>query len=293
MTGNRITILDGSMGQEIVRRVGDVDHRMWGIGVMRDKPELIRAIHDEYFAAGAEIATTNTYNIHPTFFRTCPYPDEFEKLTHMACRLACEARDAHGAGMVAGGVGPLAGSYRPELGNDIDEAVEVFGEVARIMGEYVDVMLIETMASHDAARGAVIGAREAGKPIWLSMTVDDDDGALLRSGDPVESAVALAEELGVEALLLNCSRPEAVTKAIPLLNTAKVPVGAYANGFERITAKYKTDDAQVSDLSHRVDLNPAAYAAFAEQWAADGATIIGGCCEVGPAHIAELVKRLK
>ncbi|MGB0506580.1 MAG: homocysteine S-methyltransferase family protein [Pikeienuella sp.] len=145
----------------------------------------------------------------------------------------------------------------------------------------------------DAARGAVIGSREAGKPICLSMTVDDDDGALLRSGAPVKSAVALAEELGVEALLLNCSRPEAVTKAIPLLKTAKVPVGAYANGFERITAKYKTDDAQVSDLSHRVDLAPAAYAEFAEQWAADGATIIGGCCEVGPAHIAELANRLK
>lgn len=288
-----VTILDGSMGQELVRRANNLNQRMWGIGVMRDNPEIVRAVHDDYFAAGAEIATTNTYNIHPAFFEKCPFPDEFEAMTHLACKLACEARDAHGSGMVAGGVGPMAGSYRPELGNDIDAATEQFAAVARVMAEYVDVMLIETMSSHDAARGAVIGAREAGKPVWLSMTVDDYDGSILRSGDPVESAVALGEELEVEALFLNCSRPEAVTEAVPKIATATVPIGAYANGFARITEKYRTDEGKITDLSDRKDLDPDAYAGFAEQWAKDGATIIGGCCEVGPAHIAEVARRLK
>ncbi|MEM7267674.1 MAG: homocysteine S-methyltransferase family protein [Pseudomonadota bacterium] len=288
-----IEILDGSMGQELVRRVGELNTRMWGIGVMRDDPEIVRAVHDDYFAAGADIATTNTYNIHPSYFAGCPYPDEFEELTRLACELACASRDANGAGVVAGGVGPTGWSYRPELGNDIDAATEEFGEIARIMGDYVDVMLIETMSSHDAARGAVAGSREAGKPIWLSMTVDDFDGGLLRSGDPVESAVSLAEELGVERLFLNCSRPEAMTEALPRITGKGLPIGAYANGFTHITDAFKGDDGQITDLSDRKDLGPNAYADFAEQWAAAGVTTIGGCCEVGPAHIAEVARRLK
>ncbi len=288
-----ITILDGSMGQELVRRVGDVNHSMWGIGVMGDNPDIVRGVHDDYFAAGAEIATTNTYNIHKPYFARYAAESDFEKMTRLACELACASRDAHGSGMVAGGIGPMGWSYRPDLGNDIDKAAETFAEVVVIMADYVDVILIETMSSPDAARGAVAGAKAASKPVWLSMTVDDHDGAALRSGDPVETAAALADELGVGKLFLNCSRPEAVTEAIPRLTVATtMPIGAYANGFTHITDAFK-GKGKMTDLSDRKDLDPNAYADFAEQWARDGATIIGGCCEVGPAHIAEVACRLK
>ncbi len=288
-----ITILDGSMGQELVRRVGDLDHSMWGIGVMGENPDIVRSVHDDYFAAGAEIATTNTYNIHKPYFARYAAESDFEKMTRLACELACASRDAHGSGMVAGGIGPMGWSYRPDLGNDLDEAAEIFAEVAVIMADYVDVVLIETMSSLDAARGAVLGTKAANKPVWLSMTVDDYDGGALRSGEPVEDAAALAEELGVEKLFLNCSRPEAVTAAVPRLTVAtKTPVGAYANGFTHITDTFK-GEGKITDLSDRKDLDPNAYADFAEQWVADGATIIGGCCEVGPAHIAEVSRRLK
>ena len=291
MTG--ITILDGSMGQELVRRFGDLDKPMWGIGVMAENPEIVRAIHDDYFAAGAEIATTNTYNIHKDRFVRDGVEDQFEVLNSLACRLAAEARDAHGSGLVAGGIGPLGGSYRPDHGNDIDQAAEAFAEVARGQADIVDLYLIETISSLDAARGAYQGAKVAGKPVWLSFTVDDDDGSIIRSGETVESAVALANELGADALLINCSRPEAVTDAVRSLKGAAMPTGAYANGFTRITEAFKSDAPKITDLSERHDLGPDAYADFCEAWAADGATIIGGCCEVGPTHIAELSRRLK
>ena len=70
-------------------------------------------------------------------------------------------------------------------------------------------------------------------------------------------------------------------------------VGAYANGFTGIAADFNKVGATVDMLSARRDLGPNAYADFADGWAANGATIIGGCCEVGPAHIAELSRRLK
>lgn len=290
---SKIQILDGSIGQELVKRAGDLNKAMWGIGVMAEQPDIVRSIHADYFAAGAEIATTNTYNIHRDRFVRDGVEDQFEKLNALGCRLAAEARDAHGAGLVAGAIGPLGGSYRPDHGNDIDEAATAFEEVAMGQADYVDLYLIETIASLDAARGAMAGAKIPGKPVWLAFTVDDDDGSVIRSGESVDDALKLAEGLGAAAMLINCSRPEAVSGAVARLSGATMPVGAYANGFTRITEAFKSDAPQITDLSERKDLGPDAYADFCEGWAKDGATIIGGCCEVGPAHIAELTRRLR
>ena len=259
---------------------------------MAKKPEIVRAVHDDYFAAGAEIATTNTYNIHKDRFIRDGVPDAFDELNSLACRLAVQARDAHGSGLVAGGIGPLKGSYRPEEGNDIDVAAPAFEAVARGQADYVDLYLIETMSSLAAARGAVTGAKVVGKPVWCAFTVDDDDGSILRSGEPVEETLTLAKELGIEAVLINCSRPEAVTEAVARIAGGDIPVGAYANGFTRITEEFKQPNPHITMLEERKDLTPAAYGDFAEKWAASGAAIIGGCCEVGPAHVAEFSKRL-
>lgn len=288
-----ITILDGSIGQELVRRFGDLNKPMWGIGVMAENPEILRAVHDDYFASGAEVATTNTYNIHRDRFVRDGIEDDFARLQSLACRIAAEARDAHGSGQVAGSIGPLGGSYRPDRGNEIDQAAEAFSECAKAQADYVDFYLIETMSSLDAARGAMRGAKVPGKPVWLAFSVDDEDGSILRSGEPVADAVAVAQEEGAAALLINCSRPEAINTSIPAFAAAGMPVGAYANGFTKITEAFKSDHPEITDLSERHDLGPAAYADFTDQWVKDGATIVGGCCEVGPAHIAEVVRRLK
>ena len=69
------------------------------------------------------------------------------------------------------------------------------------------------------------------------------------------------------------------------------PFGAYANGFTGIPAEFNKVGATVDIVKSRTDLGPDAYAEFAAAWIADGATLIGGCCEVGPAHIAELKRR--
>ena len=72
-----------------------------------------------------------------------------------------------------------------------------------------------------------------------------------------------------------------------------IPVGAYANGFTGIAADFDKIGATVDSLKARTDLGPEAYAKFAQGWIDAGATLIGGCCEVGPAHIAELARRFK
>ena len=92
---------------------------------------------------------------------------------------------------------------------------------------------------------------------------------------------------------MNCSIPEAVSQAMPILAGHGLTLGAYANGFTKITNGFASGKTTVDLLTARTDLGPDAYADFAQSWVDMGATIIGGCCEVGPAHIAELVRRFK
>ena len=290
MTG--ITILDGGMGQELLARTKDKPTPLWSAQLMMDHPEVVRAIHDDYFAAGAEIATTNTYSVQHDRLEIDDKDHLFRELHEIGCGLANAARDAHGSGRVAGSLGPMGWSYRPELAPPPDQAAETYAEIARIQAPLVDLFICETMSSVDQARGALLGARVAGKPVWLGVSVLDEDGARLRSGEPVTDILALVKELKPDALLVNCSTPEAVSVALPLLVGHGVVIGAYANGFTGITPDFK-QGASVDRLKARSDLGPDTYADFADQWIADGAQIIGGCCETVPAHIAEITRRVK
>jgi S-methylmethionine-dependent homocysteine/selenocysteine methylase len=286
-----ITLLDGGMGQELVARSGDDPTPLWATRVMLDHPGLVRDIHADYFAAGATVATTNTYAIHHDRLSRVGLDHMFHALHLRALSAAHEARAAHGSGRIAGSLGPLQASYRPDLTEPVAEAAPKYAEIARLLGPHVDLILIETAASIEAAEGAVIGAQAAGKPVWLSVSVDDHDGTRLRSGEPVSDLARLLHH-PIEALLANCSVPEAMADALAALKPMGKPFGAYANGFTHISGNFLKDAPTVKELTHRQDLTPARYADFALNWIAQGATIVGGCCEVGPAHIRHLRDRL-
>ncbi|MEM7472825.1 MAG: homocysteine S-methyltransferase family protein [Pseudomonadota bacterium] len=287
-----VTILDGGMGQELIARAGQATG-LWSVQALLDAPETVRAVHDDFFAAGAEIATTNGYSVLPDRLISYGLEARLQELTELSCQLACDARDAHGAGLVAGGMGPIGFSYQPDNAPPAEEAAEVYAKLAEYQLPYVDMHILETMSSVDQARGGLMGAGTTGKPVWLAVSVHDSDGTRLRSGEAVADILPLIEEFQPEALLINCSRPEAVSQAVPLIASSGSLIGAYANGFTGIAAGFDHVGATVDLLTAREDLGPLAYAEHAQSWRSSGAQIIGGCCEVGPAHIAELVRRFK
>lgn len=287
-----ITLLDGGMGQELVARSGDDPTPLWATRVMLDHPDLVREIHDDYFAAGATVATTNTYAIHHDRLEKYDLDGQFRELHEKAVQAAVDARNAHGSGRIAGSMGPLVATYRADVTQPLDVAVPKYAEIARILGPHVDVILCETMASILQAEGAAKGAMAGGKPVWLSVTVDDADGTLLRSGEPLAGLKRVVDEVAPAAILVNCSVPEAMQAAMAVVKTFGVPFGAYANGFTHIDPAFLKDQPTVKELTHRHDLTPAKYVEFAMGWVNQGATIVGGCCDVGPAHIKALAAAL-
>jgi len=288
-----ITLLDGSIGQELVKRSGDRATPLWSTQVMIDHPDLVREVHDAYFTAGATVATTNTYAVLRDRLEPVGLQDNMELLTDTAVKAANAARDASGGGRVAASLGPLIASYRPDICPPAAEAAQRYAEPVRLLKDRVDVLLIETMSSVDQADGALRAATGQGVPVWLSVTVNDDDGTRLRSGEPLADLAPLVDRHAPDAVLINCSRPEAVAAALNIAKGFGKTYGAYANGFTRISEGFLKDRPTVDALEQRTDLDPAAYAEFAMGWVDQGATIVGGCCEVGPDHITELARRLR
>lgn len=287
-----ITLLDGGMGQELIARAGQATS-FWSGQALLEAPDIVRAVHDEYFASGAEVATTNSYVILKDRLEKHDLLERKAELMTLACELAVASRDAHGSGLVVGSMGPLGFSYQPDKAPPSEEAAEEYADYARLQADFVDAHILETMASVDQARGGLMGTSVTGKPVWLALTVDDSDGTKLRSGEPLFDIKPLLDEYSPERVLLNCSLPEVIGQGLDVLGQLGVPFGAYANGFTAITSDFDHIGATVDQLTARTDLDPKAYAKFAQDWAAKGATTIGGCCEVGPAHIAELARVFK
>ena len=290
-----LTILDGSVGQELVKRSTEYPTGLWSTEILIKNPNLVLDVHSDYFAVGADIATTNSYAVHRDRLVRFGIEEKFEELLHAAGEIAIKARDLNGSGMVAGSIGPAGWSYRPSLAPPEEQGAEIYAEVARILASRSDFLLFETMSSVLEAKSALLGAATIEKPSWLAVSVDDKDGSKFRSGDPLVEVIPLAQEYKPEALLINCSVPEAVSQALKVLSgnsLTNIRLGAYANGFKEISDEFVTgDNAVVDSLEAREDLDPETYADFCSEWIELGAEIIGGCCEVGPAHIKAVVEQ--
>lgn len=289
----KISLLDGSIGQELVKRSGNRATPLWSTQVMMDQPDLVGAVHSDYFAVGATVATTNTYALHRSRLQGIGLEDQIPALIDTAMAQAEMARERHGSGRIAGSLGPLLATYRPDLKPDPTRASLKFGELVQLMVPRVDLFVIETVSSVHEATGALMATADCGKPVWLALSVMDDDGTRLRSGEPLVDIAPLLDRYNPEAVLINCTRPESVTAALDILKGFGRPFGAYANGFTQITPEFLEDAPTVDVLDAREELGPVEYADFALGWVEQGATIVGGCCEVGPDHIAELARRLK
>ncbi len=299
----RTRILDGGMSRELVRLGARLQQPEWSALALMESPDIVRQVHAEFIAAGADVITTNSYALVPFHIGEDRFRAQGRSLVELSGRLAREAVNAQDRRdvLVAGSLPPIFGSYEPER-FDPSRVQDYLGVLVAGLTPFVDVWLGETLslvAEGEAVRAAVAGT---GKPFWISFTLADDDEALrdgeprLRSGESVAEAAAWAAASGAQALLFNCSRPEvmarAVTVASPVLRgkNPDIEIGVYANAFEP-----KEDGGAANETlsDTRQDLNDKAYSRFACSWVDAGATLVGGCCGIGTRHIHDLAVALK
>ena len=287
-------LLDGGMGRELRFRGVEILNTIWSANALLTAPEVVRAVHADYIAAGAQVITTNTYGIIRHELAREGVEHRLRELNELAGQLAADARDAAPHEVwIAGSLPPLNGSYRPDRVWPLARAAPLYREQAEILAPFVDLFICETMSSADEALAAASAACETGKPVWVSYTLHEDRSGRLRSGETITEAVGALDGLPIAGFLANCCAPEAITAALPELKATGVSyVGGYANTFTPVPETWTLDGSEPSDgaIDLRTDLEPGAYLGHVLAWWKAGATVVGGCCGTRPAHIAEIAR---
>lgn len=288
-----LLILDGGTGRELARRGAPFRQPEWSALALMEAPQFVSAVHRAYVEAGADIITTNSYAVVPFHIGAERFASEGASLAARAGQLARAVADASPLGVqVAGSLPPVCGSYRPDL-IDLDRARPILELLIGALAPNVDHWLAETLSSLAEARLCAALTAPTGKALWLSFTLEDEavtDAPVLRSGESVAEAARLVQEVGAAALLFNCSQPEVMEAAVRIARAqlgkdSAIRIGVYANAFPPMAADAEAN----SGLSPiRADLTPERYARFAAAWHVAGASILGGCCGIGPEHIAAL-----
>ena len=293
---NSIILLDGGVGAEVYSRVANENKGLWSYGAFYGNGNsILKEIHSDFFKAGSRIATTNTYMNVQTRTEGANLKESASDLCAIAVETAKEARDEHGSGLLAGSLGPLFKSYSPEEDNSLpfDEQVELYMTYMKDL-KATDILLFETISSvfHLKVILEAIKQQQSSQAVWLAVTVDDKDGTRLRSGEKVEDIIPYLDQAYVEAILVNCSRPEVIGDSMGILKKIGIAFGAYGNKFSDMDSFLKTLKSRgvgkYEDIEMNDDLGPLRYAEFVIEWIKMGATIVGGCCEIGPQYIKKI-----
>ncbi|MDY7065708.1 Homocysteine S-methyltransferase [Pseudomonas extremaustralis] len=293
MSQASLRLLDGGMGRELQRIGAPFRQPEWSALALIEAPEFVLQAHRAFIAAGARIVTTNSYAVVPFHIGDERFAEQGRTLAERAGRLARQAASESRAPVtVAGSLPPALGSYRPDL-FDHQRSVAIHRQLIAGLQAHVDVWLAETQSSIAEVRAVVEALGAEPKPLWLSFTLLDEVGKAprLRSSESVADAMRVAVELGATVVLFNCSQPEVMAAALAAARSVihslgqTIELGVYANAFPPVSTQ-ATANSTLLDI--RQDLGPEAYLHWARSWVAAGAGIVGGCCGIGPEHIAQL-----
>ncbi len=298
LRGGDIVLLDGGIGTEILRR--GVYWRCHGV---EQHPEVVRKVHADYLAAGADVLRTDTFQLsrraylnlfhgieHMRRIGAKDLEHKAGKLLQQAVELARQARreagrESNGVA-IAGIISPLEHCFRPDLTPPLDQCRTEHKEIVeQLKGAGVDLILLESMNSVREARVACEAARSSGLPVWVSFVVREN--ARLLSQEPLAEAVEAVEPLGVDVVAVNCAPLEDITRAVAELRKHRSgPVAAYAHIGRYDPPSWKFGFYPRFTSTEQVP--PARYLEAAREWKRLGAQVVGGCCGTTPEHIRVL-----
>lgn len=302
-----VMILDGGMGKELRRIGAPFRQPEWSSLALIEAPDMVAQAHRNFIEAGARTIITNNYAVVPYHHTDEFFGERGVELVTLSGQLARDVAESartefDAEVLVAGSMPPLFGSYEPD-NFDAGRATPLYRTIARSLDPFVDHWVGETLstiAEMDTIVDA-IATVDATKPVWMAFSLPDqwhvEHGMAIRSGENIASlAAAVAKHDRITAVLFNCSIPEQtgpalneLRRALDELGLTHIRTGGYANAFP--TAR--TDSYQANEVifERRDELTGDRYADVVAEWIDGGATIVGGCCDMYPEHIAALATR--
>lgn len=284
-----VVIVDGALGTELQLRGVRMDQHAWSGVAVLDHGEVVRAIHEDYIRAGADVIIANTFASARRALEPAGHGADVAHINRLAVDLAKQARAEVGRPVaIAGSISTYFGRNDPPKAPEPEAERAAYREQAELLAEAgCDLIALEMMTDIEQTSFAVDAAFDVGLPVWLGFSVRqrEADGTVMLFDDvhTLEEGLRAFAARSFAAITVMHSR---VPFAAPAIEVVKRHwsgvIGAYPH-----SGRFKMPEWQFVDL-----IAPDDYAHEARGWVAQGARLIGGCCGIGPAHIRHLAETL-
>ena len=292
-------ILDGGMGQELLNRGLKPKGTLWSAHALIDKDyhQMVIDAHLDFINAGAEVIVTATFTARR--FRLIQNDCEkyFEKINIKAVELAQNARDISKKDiLIAGGLPNQKQTYSADLGKDLDLIEKNFYDQAKLLKQGIDFFYLDVMSSGIECEIALKVIETFNLPVLVGIHLRDN--GQLPSGEKINDIVKKYNNKNWLGIIMACISPRAYEAVMNDLQKIDIPYGFKLNAFKKIPEGYTVASKDewgnagnpITVLGKNTDLNESKFYEYVKKFMKNGATILGGCCEIRPSHIKEISK---
>jgi len=295
---NKKYILDGGSGQTLLEMGLEPEGRLWSATALINKNlhKMIINMHLDFINAGSDLIVTSNFSVRKRRLLEYNKLDFFEQATNDSALLANKARNISKKNVIIAGSLPTQEIvYFSKRVTDDKEIFNGFKATANILNPNVDLFYLDVLSSINEIKIAFEAIKDFEKPILIGVHLNKK--GYLPSGEVIENLIPISKNYNCCGIITACVSPEIVNLALPKLINQNLPFGFKVNAFKNIPEnKALESDSYLNGYpteryGTRADkFNPEVFKKFVENKSKDGATLLGGCCEIKPRHIAELNK---
>jgi len=253
--------------------------------------------HLDFINAGAEVIVTTTFTARRNRLIQNDCEKYFEKINIKAVELALRARDiSKKEVLIAGGLPNQKQTYSADLGEDLNLIEKNFYDQAKLLKNGIDFFYLDVMSSGLECEIALKAIESFNLPVLVGIHLRDN--GQLPSGEKVVDIVKKYKNNNWLGIIMACISPEAYEMVINDLQKLDIPYGFKLNAFKKIPEGYTVASKDqwgdagnpTTVLGKNTDLNESKFYEYVKKFMKNGATILGGCCEIRPSHIKEISK---
>jgi len=292
-------ILDGGMGQELLYKGLKPKGTLWSAHALIDKDchQMVIDAHLDFINAGAEVIVTSTFTARRNRLIQNNSEKYFEKINIKAVELAQKARDISKKEiLIAGGLPNQKQTYSADLGEDLNIIEKNFYDQAKLLKTGIDFFYLDVMSSALECEIALKTIESYNLPVLVGIHIRDN--GRLPSGEMINDIVRKYKNNNWLGIITACVSPKAYRLVVNDLQKLEIPYGFKLNAFKKIPEGYTVASKDQwgnagnpnTVLGVNSDLNESNFYEYVKKFKENGATILGGCCEIRPSHIKEIAK---
>lgn len=294
MTKN-INILDGGFGQAIINKGLNQIGTLWGCSAYLDQKDHQKVIetHLEFINAGSKIITTSNFTIRKRRLAQNKLENKLKEFLEISGKLAQEAVKLSNKNIKIAGSLPTRGeTYKSDVFLSDEELLKEFHESASIINPFVDLFYLDVLCSSKEIKLALESIKFFNKQAIVGIHLKNN--GKLPSGESIADLKKLLSAYNIRAVIGGCISPEIYQKVSNEFKSLDYEYGFKVNAFENIPDNWSITPNTNPNLSlgKRKDLDSNKFVEFCKSAIKDGASFVGGCCEINHNHIKALSNEL-